>query len=263
MKRNRVLAEQRRQQLLQQVKEDGAVVTSEIAHDFGVSEMTIRNDLAVLASEGHLERIHGGAVARRWLSIEPSYTEKAKLQLDEKQAIGREAARMIEDGMVVFIGNGTTTMEIIRNLPSDRRIRAFTNSLNHADDLARRPNVDLNILGGHVRSVSLAMVGPLVHRALESVYFDIAFLGVNGFSLEYGLSVPSLNEAQVVAQIMEQSSRAVVVIDHTKLGQMTHGKIADVTSVDTLVIDKIPDPAMAEKLRRLGIEIRYAEARRR
>ena len=87
-----MLAEERRQEVLRRVKEEGVVSTSDLARDYQVSEMTIRNDLLRLASQGHLERIHGGAVARQWLSNEPSYVEKATLQPEEKQAIGREAA---------------------------------------------------------------------------------------------------------------------------------------------------------------------------
>ena len=263
MKRNSMLAEERRQQLLQRVREEGVVTTSVLAEEYEVSPMTIRNDLSELASQGHLQRIHGGAVARRWLSREPSYLEKARLHPQEKQAIGRVAASMIEEGMAVFIGNGTTTMEIIRSLPSDRHFHIFTNSLNHAAELGTRDNVELSVLGGHVRGVSLAMVGPLVHRALNGIYFDIAFLGVNGISIEYGLSIPSLEEAEVFAEVIGRSRRAVVVADHTKLEVVTHGKIADISAVRTVVTDSIPDPSMLKGLKKLGVEIRLATARGR
>jgi DeoR/GlpR family transcriptional regulator of sugar metabolism len=263
MKRNRLLAEERRRHLLQRVREEGVVATSALATDYDVSEMTIRNDLSRLASQGHLERIHGGAVARRWLSREPSYIEKAHLQPEAKEAIGREAARMIDEGMVVFIGNGTTTMEIIRNLPSDRHVHVFTNSLNHATELANRANIELSVIGGHVRAVSLAMIGPLVHRALEGIYFDLAFFGANGVSIDYGVSIPSLEEAEVAAEIIKRSKRTVVTADHTKLEVITHGKIADLSAIGTLITDKIPDPTMPKRLKRLSVDVVLAATKGR
>ena len=262
MKRKTMLTEERRQLLLQRVREEGVVATRVLAKDYHVSEMTIRNDLGALAAQGHLERVHGGAVARRWLSREPSYVEKAGLQPEAKQAIGQEAARMIEEGMTVFIGNGTTTMEIIRGLPSDRHIQAFTNSLNHAVELAKRANVELSVVGGRVRDVSLAMVGPLVHRALDSIYFDLAFIGVNGVSVDYGLSIPSLDEAEVIGEIIRRSKRIVVVADHTKLEVITHGKIADASSADVLITDGVADPSITKRFEKLGIEVRLAKNRR-
>ena len=263
MKRNRMLAEQRRKQLLQRVKEDGIAKTADLAKDYRVSPMTIRNDLSALASQGHLERIHGGAIAQRWLSKEPSYLEKARLHPEEKRAIGREAASMIEEGMAVFLGNGTTTMEIIRHLPSDRHIHIFTNSLNHAAELSKRSNVDVFVVGGFLRDVSFAMVGQLAKRVLDRVHFDLAFLGVNGLSVEYGLTIPSLEESEIAAEIVRRSQRAVIVADHTKFKVVAHGKIADLEEVDTVITDRSPDPGIRKALADLGIKIRLAQSRGR
>ena len=259
MKRNSMLAAERRQLVLERVKAQGVVKTDQLARDYQVSAMTIRNDLSRLALQGHLQRIHGGAVARKWLTGEPSYVEKAGLQLEEKRAIGREAVTMIEAGMTVFLGNGTTTMQIIRSLPSDRHLHIFTNSLNHATELANRTNVELSVLGGQVRDISLAMIGPLIHRALDSIYFDLAFLGANGVSIDYGLSIPSLEEAELAAEIIHRSRRTVVVADHTKLEVVAHGKIADLSEVSTLITDCIPDPGMLGRLKKLPVEIRLTD----
>jgi len=240
MKRNKMLAEERRQQLLQQIKESGVVKTSDLAGDYHVSQMTIRNDLRVLALQGHLDRIHGGAIAQRWLSKEPSYQEKANLNRQEKQAIGREAALLVEEGMAIFIGNGTTTMEIIRNLPSDRNIRIFTNSLNHATALASMPNVEVIIVGGSLRGVSYAMVGELGRRMLNGVYFDLTFFGVNGLSIDRGLTLPSLEEAEIAAEVIRHSQQTVIVADHTKFGVVAHGRIADISDIDVVITDEEP-----------------------
>ena len=115
-KRKQVLTEERRRLILEGLREQGVVRTGELARRFAVSAMTIRSDLAVLEERGGLVRVHGGAMLRERVALEPSYYEKATRNLDEKRRIGRRAASLIEDGMAVFIGNGTTTIEIVRAL---------------------------------------------------------------------------------------------------------------------------------------------------
>lgn len=252
-----MLTERRKQLILVQLGEQGAVKTSDLAKRFSVSSMTIRNDLNALASQGHLTRTHGGALSHRRLTDEPSYQEKSALNQEEKELIGREAARLVaENGMAVFIGNGTTTMEIIRHLPRDRAFRVFTNSLNHAAEMTAYANAKVFVIGGFLRGISLAMVGRLAHQALQGIYFDIAFLGVNGISLEYGLTIPSLEETETAAEVIRHSQRTVIVADHTKFGVVTHGKIADVSDIDVIITDEEPAPGFRQALATSDVELR-------
>jgi len=248
MKRNKMLPEQRRRLILETLRARGVVKTTDIAAGHHVSLMTARKDLNALADQGHLVRIHGGAITQVQLCKEPSYVEKASLNTRAKQAIGMEAAQLIEEGMAVFIGNGTTTMEIIRNLPLDRSIRIFTNSLNHATALATISNVEVIVVGGSLRGISYAMVGELGQRMLDGVYFDLTFFGVNGLSLDRGLTLPSLEEAKIASEVIRHSQRTVVVADHTKFGVVTHGKIADVSDIDVIITDEDPTPEFAQAL---------------
>lgn len=250
-----MLTEHRRQVILERLQTRKAVKTSDLSETFSVSSMTIRNDLNALAEQGQLMRVHGGAVARQWLTAEPSYQDKTDINRAEKEAIGREAASLIEEGMAVFIGNGTTTMQIIRHLPQDRRFRVFTNALNHALEVSQLPQAEVFVVGGYLREVSLAMVGRLAHQALKGIYFDIAFLGVNAISIEHGLTIPSLEEAEIAAEIIERSQRTIVVTDHTKFGIIAHGKIADITDVDAIITDSGLDARLMDSLSNLDVEI--------
>ena len=241
--------------ILRQLHSSKVVKTSELSEAFSVSTMTIRNDLNALAEEGQLVRIHGGAIARQWLTAEPSYEDKANVNRLEKEAIGRRAAGLVEEGMAVFIGNGTTTMQIIKHLPPDRRFRVFTNALNHALEVNRLPQAEVFVLGGYLREVSLAMVGRLAHQALKGIFFDLAFLGTNGISLEHGLTIPSLEEAETAAEIITHSQRTIVVTDHTKFGTVAHGKIADVSEIDAIITDAGLDSRLMDSLSNLDVEV--------
>ena len=146
----KTLTEERRWRILEELKQRGAVRTLELARFFSVSPMTIRNDLAVLARRGLVERVHGGAMVKDTLAAEPSYYEKATRNLEEKRRIGRKAAELIEENMAVFIGNGTTTMEIVRALKERPpfRLKVFTNALTHAMELAGIPNSEVYVSAG-------------------------------------------------------------------------------------------------------------------
>jgi len=253
-----MLTEHRRRLILERLRERGVVRTSELSELFSVSPMTIRNDLNALAEQGELIRIHGGAIVKEWLASEPSYHEKATRNLTEKQRIGRYAAGLIEEGMAVFIGNGTTTMQIVKHLPREVRFRAFTNALTHAVELAQLPQVEVYVVGGYLRGVSYAMVGRLARQALDGVYFDLAFLGANGVSLEHGITIPALEEAETAAEVVRHARRTVLVADHTKFGVVTHGKIADLSEVDAIVTDRPLPPELARALEELDVEVHVA-----
>ncbi len=256
-KKKRILTEHRRRLALEEVRKRGVVRTSELSAAFSVSPMTIRNDLKALAEQGHLVRVHGGAMAKGVLTAEPSYHEKASLKVEEKRRIGHRAAQLVEEGMAVFIGNGSTTMHVVHALAERPRgpFRAFTNALNHAMELTRVPDAEVYVLGGCLRGVSYALVGGLARGALEGVYFDLAFLGANGISPQFGVTIPSLEEAEAVAAVVRRSRRTVILADHSKFGVVTHGKYAALQDIDVLITDRELDPQVRRPADQLGVEI--------
>ena len=252
---NHPLTEQRRRLILERLQEWGEVKTSELAELFSVSPMTIRNDLNALNEQGALVRIHGGAIVREPLTSEPSYIDKANRNRAEKEQIGKHAAKMVEEGMAVFIGNGTTTMQLVKHLPRNLHIRVFTNALNHASELSKYPWVEVYVIGGHLRSISLGMVGRLARQALTGVYFDLAFLGVNGISLEHGFTLPSLEEAETAAEVVRHARRTVILADHTKFGMVTHSQVTDIEGVDVIVTDSGLSDRFREEFESLDVEL--------
>ena len=255
VEQNHPLTEQRRRLILERLQEGGVVKTSELSALFSVSPMTIRNDLNALNEQGALVRIHGGAIAHESLTSEPSYIDKANRNRAEKERIGKRAAQMLEDGMAVFIGNGTTTMQLVHHLPRNLRVRVFTNALNHAVELAKHSGIKVYVIGGYLRSISLGMVGRLARQALTGVYFDLAFLGANGISLEHGFTLPSLEEADTAAEVVRHARRTVILADHTKFGMVTHSQITDITGVDAIVTDSGLNERFREALGNLDVEL--------
>ena len=252
---NHPLTEQRRRLILQRLQEWGVVKTSELSEIFSVSPMTIRNDLNALNDKGALVRIHGGAIIREPITNEPSYRDKANRNRIEKERIGQYAAGMVTAEMAVFIGNGTTTMQLVRHLPRNTKIHVFTNALNHAVELSKHSGIDVYVIGGQLRSISLGMVGRIARQALQGVYFDIAFLGANGISLEHGFTIPSLEEAETAGAVVRHARRTIILADHTKFGIVAHSQITDITSVDAIVTDNGLSDRFRDEFENLDVEL--------
>ncbi|MDT0309416.1 DeoR/GlpR family DNA-binding transcription regulator [Streptomyces sp. DSM 44917] len=245
-----LLAGQRRALILEEVRRRGGVRVSELTRMLGVSDMTVRRDLDLLARQGSLEKVHGGAVPlseRR--THEPGFEAKSSLEPSAKSAIARAAAGLVSPGSAVALSGGTTTFALARELLTVPGLTVVTNSVRVADvfhDAAQesgegggggsaRPATV--VLTGGVRTPSDALVGPVADAAIGSLHFDVLFLGVHGISVEAGLSTPNLAEAETNRRLIRSARRVVVVADHTKWGTTGLSSFASLDEVDTLVTD--------------------------
>ena len=148
---------ERRANILQLLSLNNQIFVSELSKTFGVSEVTIRNDLEQLESKKLLIRARGGAMSvTHVVSYDQHLGEKHKLNMSEKVRIGKQAARLIKDSDTVIIDSGTTTLEIVRNLePTLQNVTIVSNALNIANQLVNSQNINLIIPGGILRKNSL------------------------------------------------------------------------------------------------------------
>ncbi|UED88187.1 DeoR/GlpR family DNA-binding transcription regulator [Streptomyces profundus] len=249
-----LLAGQRRALILDEVRRRGGIRVSELTRMLQVSDMTVRRDLDVLARQGALEKVHGGAVPvaeRR--THEPGFEAKSALELSAKSAIARAAAGLATPGSAVALSGGTTTFAVAHQLLEVPELTVVTNSVrvadvfHHAGQAAEPGGPEATdasrvVLTGGVRTPSDALVGPVADAAIASLHFDVLFLGVHGISVEAGLSTPNLAEAETNRHFIRSARRVVVVADHTKWGTTGLSSFASLDEVDTLVTDAgLPD----------------------
>lgn len=250
---------ERRNRIREMVRAQGAVKVSALSQLFEVSEITIRRDLEHLGRDGALERTHGGAVLSQRMRREPPYTYKDQLQRAEKQAIGRAAATLVEDGDTLLINSGSTTLQVMRHLAGRHDVRVVTSNM-AAPFAVEDSGFEVILVGGTFRPQSNSLVGPLATQSLRQVYGSKVFLGVDGVSLKYGLTTPTLAEAEVARTMIEQTRGPVIVVaDYTKLGVVADFVTASLDQVGILVMDSGFDDAYREGLEESGIEIIIAE----
>jgi DeoR/GlpR family transcriptional regulator of sugar metabolism len=234
-----MLAGQRQELIAEEVKRRGAVRVAELTELLGVSDMTVRRDLDVLAGSGLIEKVHGGATARRSHSTdEPGFETKSERQFREKEAIALAAAELVEPGQAIALGAGTTTWRLAHHLLDVPELTVVTNSMRIADVLHRSRRSDLTVvLIGGVRTPSDALVGPVAVTALGSLHVDVLFSGAHGMTVDAGLTTPNLLEAETNRALIGCAERLVVTADHTKWGVRGLSRFARLQEANVLITD--------------------------
>jgi len=261
-----MLARQRQERILEQVRLTGGARVSDLVDLLGVSDMTVRRDIEQLARRGLVERVHGGATAIGTRSSEePGFVAKSALARAQKLCIAVACAGLISPGESVAISAGTTTLAVARELLPVSDLTIVTNSPPVADlmhDPARRDR-SVVLVGGE-RTPSNALVGPVAVAAMRTLHVDTLVLGVHGITAREGLTTPNLVEGATDRAMVESARRLVVVADHTKWGVVGLSTIADLRHVDVLVTDgglaQSARRALASAVGRLVIGEAVAEA---
>jgi len=243
---NRLLAISRVDQIVQSLDADGFVSVADLAGRLGVSRETIRRDLKALATQGRASIVHGGA-ARRPMD-EPSLATRAAANAAGKAAIGREAATLVRDGMVVLIDSGSTTFALSAALANFNDLTVITHSLPIALLLCRSPGVKVIVLGGEVSPSDEAAFGVETIAALAHFRVDLVFLGVSGISPEGELTDYSRLAAEQRHGMMAVGKKTYVLADHTKFELSTPVLIAPVPQIAGLIVDKSPPESLSQAL---------------
>lgn len=190
-----MLTEKRYEVILNLLNEKNSVTVTEIKELLGISESTIRRDLAALDKAGKLIKVFGGAVAADggFTTAEPSVAQKAEINKDEKTAIARYAASLIERDDFVYLDAGTTTGQMI-DFIKEKSATFVTNAVSHAQRLAAQ-GYRVYLIGGELKGTTEAVVGNQAILSLQKLHFSKAFLGTNGVGLKAGFSTPDYSEA--------------------------------------------------------------------
>jgi DeoR/GlpR family transcriptional regulator of sugar metabolism len=235
-----MLAETRRRLLLDRIARQGFATLDELVKAVGVSESTVRRDLEALDLAGSVKRTHGGAVYSGEVRAMPALEDRAATAHDEKEAIGRATAGLIEDGESVLLDGGTTTLEVARALV-DRSLQVVTNSLPIAQILASSKTVDLILIGGYVYPRTGVALGPLAIAMMQGIRVRKAILGAGGVVAE-GIYNSNLLLVETERQMMSCGQEVVIVADHTKFGKLALARLCGLDEVHRLVTDAgLPD----------------------
>ena len=231
--------EERRSIILNTLHDQGRVTVSDLVDTFGVSEVSIRKDLAVLEERQLLVRVKSGAINihQNGDSDDLSISHKQHLNAKQKRLIGQYAASLIQEGDTIILDSGTTTMEIAKNLGGIQKLTAITNALDIALYLNNYNRFSVMVLGGNLREVSYSTVGMFAEHGVRNIYCDKAFLGVDSISIKDGISTPRIEEASLNQAMINSAKEVITVFDSSKYGRRTFAHIASLNKIKTIVTD--------------------------
>ena len=226
----------RHDHILSELSKRGEISALAISNLLNVSLATIRRDLSELDTQGSLQRIHGGAISLNNGLEEIAFNRKINRNLVEKKSISILTASIIEDGKIIGCTGGTTVTHVLSML-KNRKITIVTNAVNIAYMLAPYENTEVILSGGIIRPKSYEIIGSDTIKTISKFIFDIALIGVDGISREYGLTTYNMEEAHIAALLIERSKEVWVVADYSKFGVTTPAIIAPLSNVNVIITD--------------------------
>ena len=255
-------APQRQDAIADDIAAHGGMSVTELATRHGVSAETIRRDLDVLVRQQRLSRVHGGAVPLRPHSREENpVAVRSGTGLEAKARIACAAADQLPaTGGSVIVDSGTTTAALAGALLERPDLTVVTNSVLLGHQLSAHPpdggGPALRMLGGRVRSITQSVVGSDAVGVLRTLRADVAFLGTNGISSDFGFSTPDPAEAQTKAAMVRAARTRVVLADASKLGEELLCSFATAEDVDLLITDApVLSTPVLHDLRHQGMDV--------
>ena len=243
---------------MRQLEQKEEVLVTELSKETGISEVTIRKDLTILQNRNLLVRTRGGAMRKPVENQNEDITiaKKGMFNFREKERIGAEAAKLIKDGDFIMLDSGTTTLEVARHLERFQHLKIITNAMNIATELMTYKRFEVILLGGNLRVNSHSTVGPLAMSVLRNFSAYKLFLGVDSFSLEDGVSTPSMEEALLNQIMIQQADKVIAVFDSSKFDKRSYVHIAEAREIDCIITDHAIPDGVRSKLKQAGIELR-------
>jgi len=243
----------RKAELAARVQQVGQVTVAELASHFNVSIDTIRRDLDELDRQGAVIRTHGGAVsATERAARDRGLDVRLRMQTVEKEKIAQIAAELVEDGAVVLLNAGTTTLAVARALREHRDLTIATNNLRIPGELSPAVFRDLYVFGGSVRAITQATTGPVAlavapNGADIDLRADLALVAVGAVDPS-GYSTSNLGDSAMMAEMIGKSDRTAILADSSKLGRRLFAQVAPLEGADFLVTDQAPEGELAAAL---------------
>lgn len=251
-----MLPAERRNHILNELQSKGKIEIEVLSAELNVSPMTIRRDLALLEKQGLAHRTHGGAVLYDGLLQETPYGAKEISHIDEKSRIGKAAAQFVKDGSVIILDAGTTTLEVARSIKHIKNLTVITNDLKIALELSEGTETKVYCMGGLVQNGLGTIYGEHAQTFLSNIRVDTCFIATSSFDIDWGLSSPTLEKANLKRLMMKAADQVVLVTDHSKFYKKSFARIANVEELDIIITDQVLEDSFQHILKEKGIQTR-------
>lgn len=247
---------QRRQEILNLIREDGHAKVQKLAQIFNVSEVTIRQDLETLEKMGFVQREYGGAFLKDVGNFATTGTLiNENLMVEEKKEIARKAAALIQEGETIILDSGSTTTEVAKLMTGFANLTVITNALNIAYILGGNPGINLIVSGGEFKAPTLSLTGDMAAATFKGIHVNKCFLATAGISPDLQLTYPSLSDLVVKSAMIRASDKVYLVADSSKIGITSFASLGRLSLIDTIITDSKISPSQIEAIRELKVDL--------
>lgn len=237
-----MLAEERKNVIVEIINKKGAVKVSDLSKQLNTTDATVRRDLEELQKERKIRRTHGGAVSLNPASPDFVKNDTVVKCLDEKKEIAKKAYEFINDNDTILFDGSSTVLELCKLVAygNKKGIIIVTNSLGVTNVLSKKKDITVINIGGEMRYAINSTVGQFAERVIQDLRVDKTFLGVNGVDAEYGFSITFFEEASLKKLMLHNARQRFILADHTKFGETYLAKVADIKGeVEYLITDSL------------------------
>lgn len=232
-----MLANQRKDKILELLKEDGSAKVVSLAKLFKVTEVTIRQDLEKLEKEGLVLREHGGAFLKNMVNQVRTFSLSHQDNLDKKERIANKCLEFIHAGDTIILDSGSTTTEIAKKLKGIKNLTVITNALNIALLLGVEPGIEVIMTGGEFKPPTLSLTGQKAADFFNGLNVHKLFLATAGLSLKAGLTYPSISDLVVKKAMINAAETTYLVADSTKIGKSSLASLGALSLIDYIITD--------------------------
>lgn len=255
-----ILKIERIKKIEQYLIEHESATLDKLCSIFDVSKNTIRRDISELESKGVIKKVYGG-VTMNYTEETVPFQQRQVTHTTEKSKIGVLASALIDDGDIIFIDSGSTTIHLIPYIKDRQNITIITNSLNVIVESSPYSNLNVISTGGILQRKTNSFAGIATVNFLKSLNIDKAFMATTGLSIEKGVTNTSYLEAEIKKSIVKISNKIIVMADHTKIDQAAFMRYCNLDEIDYYVTDKVPSATYVDFFNRNNIELLYSESK--
>ncbi|MBF7025338.1 DeoR/GlpR family DNA-binding transcription regulator [Staphylococcus kloosii] len=231
---------ERQNEILKMLRETRTVKIAQLSEYFNVTRETIRKDIYDLEEEGLIEKVHGGAILNK-ANNETNYLNRKNENDNEKRAIAKEAAKIIENGDTLYIDYGTTASYFINEILDKKDLTIITASIPLASELVDYTDFDVILLGGLIRKNEKSLYGPITQEIIENLYVDFGVFSGSGVDVEKGLTNFHMGESKVSKEMIKHCKKNILLVDYSKFYTTAMNKIAEVSDFDYIITDEKTD----------------------
>ena len=248
---------QRRQEILNLIREDGQAKVQKLAKIFKVSEVTIRQDLMELEELGFVQREYGGAYLKDVGNFASTGTLiNENVRSEEKKELALKALQFIKDGDTIILDSGSTTTELAKLMNGFKDLNVITKALNIALILStRNPGINQLVSDGEFKAPTLSLTGDMAAGSFKGIHVSKCFLATAGITPDMQLTYPSLSDLPVKSAMIRAADKVYLLADSSKIGPSSFASLGRLSLIDTLITDSKITPAQMEAIRELKVEV--------